>query len=69
MHGGHGNPDQLENATKSSGGTVFCLFISLGINSLPRSCDTSYIVHRSGVNTVKVTCIVPGQNVLKKDKR
>ena len=35
--GGHRNPYQLENAIKS-GGRVF-LLLSLGLNSLPGSCD------------------------------
>ena len=37
LRGGHKNPYQLENAIKS-GGTVFCIPISLGLNSLPVSC-------------------------------
>ena len=37
LRGGHRNPYRLENA-KESGGTVFCLPISLGLNSLPGSC-------------------------------
>ena len=37
LRGGHRNLYQLENAIKS-GGTVFCLGISLGLDSLPGSC-------------------------------
>ena len=37
LRGGHRNPYQLENAIKSDG-TVFCLYLSLGVNSLPGSC-------------------------------
>ena len=38
LRGGHRNPYQFKNAIKS-GGTVFCLGISLGLNSLPGSCE------------------------------
>ena len=41
LHGGHRYQYQLENAIKS-GGIVFC-YISLGLNSLPGSCE-----HRRG---------------------
>jgi hypothetical protein len=37
LRGGHRNPYQFENAIKS-GGTVFCLNISLDLDSLPWSC-------------------------------
>ena len=31
LHGGHRNPYQLKNAIKSCG-TVFCIYVSLGLN-------------------------------------
>ena len=51
LRGGHRNPYQLENATKR-GGIVF-LLISLGLNSLPGSCD--YYVSSKSVNTCNFT--------------
>ena len=39
MRGGHRNQYQFKNAIKS-GGTVFCLYVSLELNNLPGSCDT-----------------------------
>ena len=47
LGGSHRNPYQLENAIKS-GGTVFFLLISLGLNSLPGNCVHSkylYIIY------------------------
>ena len=37
LRGGHGNQYQFENAIKS-GETVFCIHISLRLNSLTRTC-------------------------------
>ena len=45
---GHRNLYQLENVIKS-GGTVFCIHISLGLNCLPGSCVQSLLCSRRGV--------------------
>ena len=37
LHGGHRNPYQLKNAIKNC--CDICLLISLGVNSIPGSCE------------------------------